>query len=458
MESPPPQPLPSKQQHTRLYQAVPASEADFGDDSEVSTGMTLFRPQHRYESPGRSVASVTAAAGGIPQSQSRTHGHSQQHHPPTPLRRSQTPPEDESEHSSNHDDGNDDETNSLVADVVVRSPSRNNHKNNSSGIFRPKTTAYADDQQQHSEEPTIVASRSREELIRASAASPTGPGGGARTPATSPSVTAAVGTSRCTTPLHVTGGSTTASLGSSSRPGERGRSNVVVVVSPSRSLSFDLDWDEDEDEINLRRYHYLDLSAGVVTPRDVPLSAEFQGHTWVDQLWYVLHQSWTVGRRHWTTLRQSARQRRAARLLTMPSESIRYKLRASLLSTFCDATDVGIVVTAVVLTLWMLLGTTTAMGQYVGYWMSGGILFAIRVTARRCYETCSRAASSSSSRQQQQQRRRLGSRQHLRSVDEDAAAASADSSLERNLGWNKIPNSDSHPSQNTIVELPPSPV
>jgi hypothetical protein len=211
----------------------------------------------------------------------------------------------------------------------------------------------------------------------------------------------------------------TAPSGLLSRQGSRGASSAA---------SADDDWDDDDndDELNIRRYH-LDYTigrgfqspGGRSSPRgngtstDPSFPAE-PGNRLGDRLRYKIQQILF----HWQSLRQAARQRRAARLLMMPSESWRHKFRAGVISWCCDATDMGIALTASGVAVWIFIGLVSRNTVTVRYWILGLTLFVIRISARRCYELCwSCVASNLASRRQN--RSRLGSRQRLGSVDDD---------------------------------------
>jgi hypothetical protein len=97
----------------------------------------------------------------------------------------------------------------------------------------------------------------------------------------------------------------------------------------------DDEWDDDDDDDDLgtvRRYH-LDFEQHF-NRDNLPIPAEFRHESLPHRLW-----------RLFLELRTSARQQRAARLLTMPSESFQYKLHTCLLTWCCDATDRGILTT-----------------------------------------------------------------------------------------------------------------
>jgi len=134
----------------------------------------------------------------------------------------------------------------------------------------------------------------------------------------------------------------------------------------NKSLDED-DWDdddEDDDDIALRRYHV----------HDVPLPVEFrQPRSIFGKLWMAF-----------TELQAAARQRRAARLLTLPSQDLRYQVYACLLTSCCDATDRGIALVLVGFALWIFVGVAFSPGSQ--WWTGGLILLAIRVSARRIWE------------------------------------------------------------------------
>lgn len=205
-----------------------------------------------------------------------------------------------------------------------------------------------------------------------------------------------------------------------SRQGSRGASSAASSVAD--------DWDDDnddDDEVNIRRYHldytigrgFQSPAAGRSSPRgngtdpSFPPSSE-PGHRLCDRIRYTLQQ---IGQ-HWQSLRHAARQRRAARLLMMPSESLRYKFRACVISWCCDATDMGIALTASCVAAWIFIGLVSQHTML--YWILGLVLFVIRISARRAYELCWSCVASNLA-QRRQNRSRLGSRQRLGSVDDD---------------------------------------
>ena len=138
-------------------------------------------------------------------------------------------------------------------------------------------------------------------------------------------------------------------------------------TSRSNSLAELEDWeDDDDDEAGLRRYHF--------EPRkDMPLPAEFSQESFPKRLWQLFLE-----------LQAAARQRRAARLLTMPSQSWQYQMHSCLLTWCCDATDRGIMLVAIWLSLWLLIGIAGKMGS--SWWWLGIILFVVRVSARRSFD------------------------------------------------------------------------
>jgi hypothetical protein len=148
----------------------------------------------------------------------------------------------------------------------------------------------------------------------------------------------------------------------------------MLSRSHSNNSDFDLDadeWEDDDDVGAVRRYH-LDFEHA----RDnLPVPAEFSHESLPKRLW-----------RSFLVLRASARQRRAARLLTMPSESFHYKSHACLLTWCCDATDRGILLVVGLVAAWLLVGWAGSMSS--GWWWMGLLLFVTRVTARRLLEYC----------------------------------------------------------------------
>ena len=172
----------------------------------------------------------------------------------------------------------------------------------------------------------------------------------------------------------------------------------------------DWDYDDDDDEDGIRRYHLetannnnnnnnnTSNNSNNNIHRNIPLPAEFsyKSSSWPRRLWQAFLE-----------LRTAARQRRAARLLTMPlstptTQSLcitRYQAVACLLTSCCDATDLGIVLVAVWLSLWLLIGVAAGMGTM--WWLVGFTLFVVRISARRVLEFCQR--------RKRRQRQRLSS-------------------------------------------------
>ena len=152
------------------------------------------------------------------------------------------------------------------------------------------------------------------------------------------------------------------------------KSALHLMLSRSRDtnsvvsgIGVDSDW-EDDDEAGIRRYH-LDFEVR----SDIPLPSEFRHDSVPKRIW-----------QSFLELRTAARQRRAARLLTMPSQSWRYQAHACLITSCCDATDLGIILAAVGLTVWLFVGLAAGMGT--SWWLMGFILFFLRVSARRLFE------------------------------------------------------------------------
>jgi hypothetical protein len=128
----------------------------------------------------------------------------------------------------------------------------------------------------------------------------------------------------------------------------------------ARSGSLD-SWDE-EEEAGLNRYN-LDYKT------EIPLPAEFT-QSFLARMWHSFLE-----------LRVAARQRRAARLLTMPSESFQYKLHACLLTWCCDATDRGILLVLFGILAWLMIGGLFHLDVY--WWTTGVLLIFVRFSARR---------------------------------------------------------------------------
>ena len=298
---------------------------------------------------------------------------------------------------------NDDETNSLVlADASSPSSIRMNDNANRKGIFRDSPAASKNDGGTTGNNSAVSISRT-------------------------PSGTASPPTGMNNHSSHDEGRETMGPTGLLSRQGSRcGASSTVSSV----------DWDDDEfddDVVNIRRYH-LEFGNGSL-PQNQPHwpprgnhsddrstpSAELGMNIIIDCFRCRVRQSLSTISYHWQSLRQAARQRRAARLLTMPSENARYKIRACVISWFCDATDIGIAFTASCVLIWIIVGVLTH-NSTLNYWVVGTSLFIIRISARRSYDVCRSFIVSNifvRRQQRQEQRGRLGSRQHLSSVDFD---------------------------------------
>lgn len=134
--------------------------------------------------------------------------------------------------------------------------------------------------------------------------------------------------------------------------------------SHSSELDSDLDWEDEDDAV--RRYHFE-------YRQEVPLPVEFTRTSLPKRLWQSFME-----------LRTAARQRRAARLLTMPSETCWNKTHVCVVTWLCDATDRGMMLVASMLALWIIVGMMThASGVW---WWTGVVLFVVRVSARRVLE------------------------------------------------------------------------
>lgn len=133
----------------------------------------------------------------------------------------------------------------------------------------------------------------------------------------------------------------------------------------------DTDWD-DEDEENLQRYSFVYSSTNNRTGAETP----------VTMLSNTPRRSMRM-QEHWSNLRSAARQRRAARLLSM-TDSWHHRMAVGFLNTCCDATDTGIALAAGVVLVWALLGAIVHANGW--YWIVGLLLFLIRVSARRIFD------------------------------------------------------------------------
>lgn len=153
--------------------------------------------------------------------------------------------------------------------------------------------------------------------------------------------------------------------------------------------SLDDAWEDDEEAYNnLSRYHME-----YIAPSSIPMPAEFSHFSLRTNYRVQLQQSIAQ-------LRRSARQRHAARLLSMPNDHFLTRLRVSLIGVCCDATDVGIVLLLSLVCVWLLLGWLLPVRGM--YWIMGIGVLMVRVSARRLYSmdcrppTKRRTATSSS--------------------------------------------------------------
>jgi hypothetical protein len=342
----------------------------------------------------------------------------------------------------NNENSDSNETNSLVLANVSppSSPSRMNNKRKK-GMFRDATTSTPTS---YHAPPSTATSPNAEQASIATAISRTSTAAGGTTAIPNTSMTPTSSSINLTSPMNYDTDTTIHTpTGLLLRQGSRGASSTASSV----------DWDDDDyddDEVNIRRYHLeYTIGSGFQPPghsrqqqqqrgngTDDPLHPTEYGHNTVgDAIRYKIQQLFF----HWQSLRQAARQRRAARLLTMPSESMRYKFRACIISWCCDATDMGIALTALCVLMWMLIGFVSSHTT-IQYWMLGTAVFVVRISARRCYELCwSIIVSSISNRRQQ--RGRLGSRQRLGSVDDDQQnmIVSANSNNSNNISSSDLP-------------------
>jgi hypothetical protein len=168
-------------------------------------------------------------------------------------------------------------------------------------------------------------------------------------------------------------------------------------VSRMRASSFTFDDEDDEDEENLKRYN-LDFSidadraklttspGGTTTSSHSSTQQNFS--TVLQSLWYSFQ-----------TQRQQARQRRAQLLLQQSERDLRQSVWICV-STYCDATDRGILLVAALIFLWIVLLLSVSHGDFRRHlFVTGFLLFAVRLGARPLWGYFSR----------QRQRRRLQS-------------------------------------------------
>ena len=133
------------------------------------------------------------------------------------------------------------------------------------------------------------------------------------------------------------------------------------------------DDDDDENDIVLRRYH----TRVEVTP------VEFDTGNFpvIRRVWHSLEQE-----------RIAARQRRAARLLANADTTLAQRVNSFCVTWFCDATDRGIILAAILCALWLAVGTFVSAKR--PYWVMGVVLFTLRISARRITESIKRRRSS----------------------------------------------------------------
>lgn len=113
--------------------------------------------------------------------------------------------------------------------------------------------------------------------------------------------------------------------------------------------------DDDDDEAGLSRYAMT----------DVPMSSSSS--------------SW------WATVRQQARQRRASQLLAWSEYSSTQRITSVMETYCCDATDEGILLVAIAMVLWWLLGRYFWHASHT-YWILGMGILLVRLSARPLME------------------------------------------------------------------------
>lgn len=372
---------------TKRYQELPISDVDNGEEHDIdvrntNSGLAIHTDLDDEADDRHNLGNGGSFHNSTSPSFGRIVGRSQYSRILTSEGKTNLPEDQETI------DLNDEETNSLVlADASSPSSIRIKENLNRKGIFR-ESPASAND------------------------------GGHSTSLSRSPSG-AASATSMNHSSTHHDEGVISGPTGLLSRQGSRCASSTVSSV----------DWDDDEfddDVVNIRRYHLEFGNSSLqqnqqlqqrINDTDDPSNLGM--NIVFDCFRCRIRKSLSTLSHHWQSLRQAARQRRAARLLTMPSENVRHKVRACFISWFCDATDIGIAFTASCVLLWIIIGLLTR-NTAMKYWMIGTTLFILRISARRLYDVGrSFVVSSISNRRQhwQEQRGRLGSRQHLSSVD-----------------------------------------
>lgn len=166
-------------------------------------------------------------------------------------------------------------------------------------------------------------------------------------------------------------------------------------VSNVRASSFTFDDDDDEDEENLKRYN-LDFSIDADRAKLAPdlahgrasSQSSSQQNSILQFLWFSFQSQ-----------RQQARQRRAQLLLQQSERDFRQSVWICV-STYCDATDRGIILVAALIIVWVVLLLAVFDEGSRKHWIVSGLLvLMVRLGARPLWGYISR----------QRQRRRLQS-------------------------------------------------
>lgn len=147
--------------------------------------------------------------------------------------------------------------------------------------------------------------------------------------------------------------------------------------------SLDDDWDDDDDAENLQRYSFVLNS---------PNNGNIHSNNNATMAQHTPLSSSSAFHEHWNNLRSAARQRRAARLLSMTDQSWYHRMAVGFLNTCCDATDTGIAVAAGSLLVWLSVGMLFFLTKR-WYWWMGCVLFGLRFSARRVCEWWRRKTS-----------------------------------------------------------------
>lgn len=179
----------------------------------------------------------------------------------------------------------------------------------------------------------------------------------------------------------------------------------VSPTSYMKTSSFGFSDDEDEDEAELKRYN-LDFSVDASdratltnslqmgSPSNASLSN--QKTSFWNNIWYNLQSQ-----------RQEARQRRAQLLLQQSEHNFSQSLWI-FLSTYCDATDRGIVLAVSLLLIWtLLLINLSNQTLKIQLFAAGSCFFSLRIGARPLWVYCTKQRQKRRRQRQQQRHQQL---------------------------------------------------